>query len=60
MEIGDKVNFIYSTNIKEEKKILQGQIKKILENNCVLIEVIKSKNQDGILCNRNIVDIVKK
>ncbi len=60
MEIGDKVNFIYSTNTKGEKKILQGKIKKILRNNCVLIEVINHESQNGALCNRNIADIVNK
>ncbi len=58
MEIGDKVNFVYSTNTKGEKKILQGRLKKILENNCVLIEVINHESQDETLCNRNIADIV--
>jgi hypothetical protein len=58
MEIGDKVNFIYSTNTKGEKEILQGKINDLLENNCVLIEVINHKSQNGTLCNRNIADIV--
>ncbi len=40
MEIGDKVNFVFSMDIEGEKKILQGKINKIFENNCVLIEVI--------------------
>ncbi len=58
MEIGDRVNFVHSTNIKREKEILQGKINKILENNCVLIEVINDKSRNGTLCNRNIADIV--
>ncbi len=61
LEIGYRVNFVYSTNIEGEKKILQGKINKMLENNCVLIEVINhySRNSyNGTLCNRNIADIV--
>jgi uncharacterized protein YggL (DUF469 family) len=58
LEIGYRVNFVYSTNIEGEKKILQGKINKILENNCVLIEVINDKSLSGSLCNRNIADIV--
>jgi hypothetical protein len=61
LRIGDKVNFIHSTNIEGEKKIMQGKINKILGNNCVLIEVINhySRNSyNGTLCNRKMADIV--
>ncbi len=58
MEIGDTLKFVHSMNIKGEKKILQGKIKRILENNCILIEVINNDSYKGTLCNRNIVDIV--
>jgi predicted RNA-binding protein len=58
LEIGYTVKFVHSTNIEGEKKILQGKIKKILDNNCVLIEVINDKSYNGTLCNRNIMDIV--
>ncbi len=61
LRIGDKVNFIHRMDIEGEKKILRGKINKILENDCILIEVINhySRNSyNGMLCNRNIADII--
>ncbi len=60
LQIGNEVNFVHRTD-KGEKKILQGKINKILENNCILIEVINHdsyKSYNGTLCNRNIADLV--
>ena len=57
LQIGDEINFIHSTD-NGEKKILQGKIEKVLENNCVLIEVINDERYNGTLCNRNIADRV--
>jgi predicted RNA-binding protein len=61
LEIGDRINFVHRMDIKGEKKIMKGKIKKILEKKCVLIEVINDnsrKSYNGTLCNRNIADIV--
>ncbi len=57
--IGDSVKFVYSTNIKGKKKILQGKINKILANDNVLIEVTGFGGYRGTLCNRNIADIIE-
>ncbi len=58
LQTGDEVNFVHKTD-KGEKKILQGKIKKILENNYILIEVINDERYNETLCNRNIADIAK-
>jgi hypothetical protein len=58
LKIWERINFFHSVDIKGEKKIMKGKIRQMLENNCVLIEVIDDKSLSGTLCNRNIADIV--
>jgi hypothetical protein len=57
LQIGDEVNFVHKTD-KGEKKVLQGKIEKVLENNRILIGVINDQRYNGTLCNRNIADII--